>query len=154
MALSWEVRLQAEREIQDIVYGYADALDTGDLERLKEYFRYGRVRVDGQADVYEGADGVLGMFRSHVRFYDGIPRTKHVTTNLRIEVESETRAVAKSYFTVLQATPELPLQIVIAGRYLDTFEVRDGAWRLTDRMEYCDLLGDLSAHLAENPLGV
>jgi 3-phenylpropionate/cinnamic acid dioxygenase small subunit len=153
MSLSFEERFNAEHEIEKIVYGYADALDTGDFDRLGEYFRRGQVRVDGVDVVYEGTDGVLGMFKSFTRFYDGIPSTKHVTTNLRIEVdESGESANAKSYFTVLQARPELPLQIVIAGRYADKFERVDGKWYLTDRFEYCDLMGDLSQHIAGDPL--
>jgi SnoaL-like domain len=129
MALSFEDRFNAEHEIQKIVYGYADAVDTGNFERLGEYFRRGQVRVDGVEAVYVG-------------------------TNLRIEVDdSGQSASAQSYFTVLQARPELPLQIVIAGRYDDKFELVDGKWYLTDRFEYCDLVGDLSQHIAGDPLG-
>jgi hypothetical protein len=153
MALSFEDRFNAEHDIEKIIYGYAEALDTGDFDRLGEYFRRGKVRVNGVDAVYEGTDGVLDMFKSFTRFYDGIPSTKHVTTNLRIELdESGESASAKSYFSVLQARPELPLQIVIAGRYADTFERIDGKWYLTDRFEYCDLMGDLSVHIAGDPL--
>ena len=56
-------------------------------------------------------------------------------------------ATARSYFTVLQARPELPLQVIIAGRYHDQFARADGAWHFTDRMIYVDLLGDLRFHL-------
>ena len=55
-------------------------------------------------------------------------------------------------FTVYQATPELPLQCVIAGRYHDTFEKVDGRWRFCDRLIIGDLVGDLTQHLRDNPL--
>jgi hypothetical protein len=146
--LSFEERWVAEHEISAILYGYADALDTGDFERLGTFFRHGRVRVNESDALYEGTEGVLGMFRAFNRFYDGIPRTKHVTTNLLIEVdESGDRATARSYFTVFQQTPDLPLQAVIAGRYHDSFERLEQKWYLVDRFEYCDLIGDLTAHL-------
>ena len=50
------------------------------------------------------------MLRDNVIVYDdGTPRTKHVTTNLAIEVdEDEGTAVSRSYFTVLQALPTWP----------------------------------------------
>jgi hypothetical protein len=49
---------------------------------------------------------------------------------------------------VLQATGDLPLQIVAAGRYHDTFERVDGAWRYCYRdYSLLDLKGDLSGHL-------
>ena len=61
-------------------------------------------------------------------------------------------ASTRSYFLVLQATEVLPLQVVIAGRYLDTFERADGAWRFTDRLIVSELIGDLSQHIRDNPL--
>ena len=144
----------AEQAIAKIVFDYARSLDIGDMESIREIFRYGKVRVDGVEDEHHGGDGVVDMFRNFTRFFDdGTPSTKHVTTNLDIDVDpGGTTAVAQSYFTVLQARPELPLQIVIAGRYRDTFEVIDGAWRLVDRFEYCDLVGDMSQHIMNNPL--
>ena len=151
--LKLEDRLEAERQISAIIFGYAEAVDEGDLKAVAAYFEHGRIRVHGLDDEHVGIDGVERMFRDHVRFYDGSPATKHVTTNLVIEVEDDgQRAVARSYFTVLQARPELPLQIIIAGRYHDRFERRGARWVLTDRLEYCDLTGDLSCHLVNNVL--
>ena len=49
---------------------------------------------------------------------------------------------------MLQATPDLPLQPVIAGRYEDTFARRGShEWYFTDRRVHMDLIGDLSHHL-------
>ncbi len=146
-------RIAAEQAIARICYDYARAVDTGDLERLRHIFRHGKIRIDGVDDQHVGGDGVVEMFRRYTKFFDdGTPSTKHVTTNLLIDVEGPERATSWSYFTVLQARPELPLQIVIAGRYLDTWEPRDGEWALIDRFEYCDLIGDMSQHIMDNPL--
>ena len=79
---------------------------------------------------------------------DGTPRTKHVTTNLGIEVdEAGGTAVARSYFTALKALPDLPLQPIVSGRYDDRFERRGGQWRFVERRVRTDLVGDLSRHL-------
>jgi hypothetical protein len=48
---------------------------------------------------------------------------------------------------VFQATPDLPLQPIIAGRYRDTFHVVDSRWWFDTRVMYVDLVGDLSHHL-------
>ena len=79
---------------------------------------------------------------------DGTPRTKHVTTNLVVEVDAAAgTATARSYFTVLQQTAAIPLQPIVAGRYHDRF-VRDGGrWRFAERVVYMDLVGDLRDHL-------
>ncbi len=149
--IGFEERWDAHRAIEGIILGYADAVDTGDFERVAGYFRHGRIRVYGRDSVYEGVDGVLDVFRSYTRVYEGTPSTKHVTTNILIDVETRSSAKAQSYFTVLQARPELPLQVVIAGRYRDTYERRDGTWWLTDRLGFCDLIGNLGAHLQDHP---
>ena len=69
------------------------------------------------------------MLRDSLIVYDdGTPRTKHVTTNVVIEVDAEAgTAVSRSYFTVLQALPDLALQPIVSGRYQDRFERREVA---------------------------
>ena len=98
----------------------------------------------------EGVEGALQMYENWTRRYEdnGTPHTKHVTTNLLIEVdEAASTATCRSYFTVLQQTPILALQPIIAGRYHDRFEQVDGAWRFSHRHIISDLFGDLSQHL-------
>jgi hypothetical protein len=74
-----------------------------------------------------------------------------VTTNLILEVDEEAgRAAARTYWTVLQAVPGLPLQPILAGRYHDRFERRDGAWRFSERRYLIDLVGDVSQHMLSN----
>ena len=91
--------------------------------------------------------------RSTRRYPNGTPLTKHVITNVIVDLEDSgtapaVRASARSYYTVFQAVPgHLALQPVIAGRYRDTFERRDGGWRFRTRHLYVDLVGDLSQHL-------
>ena len=92
------------------------------------------------------------MYRNSVVLYDGKPCTKHVITNLIVDIDpSGQTASARSYFTVLQARPELPLQIIIAGHYHDRFARIDGAWHFTERVFFADLFGDLSHHLKGDP---
>ena len=89
------------------------------------------------------------MLRDIIIVYDdGTPRTKHVTTNLAIEVNEEAgTAVSRAYFTVLQALPDLALQPIASGRYLDHFERCDGEWRFVERRVRTDLVADVSRHL-------
>ena len=88
------------------------------------------------------------MLRSTVLLYDGIPRTKHVITNVVIDVdEGQGTAGARSYYTVFQARAELPLQAVIAGRYRDQFARHGGVWHFAERFIHVDLVGDLSLHV-------
>jgi hypothetical protein len=86
------------------------------------------------------------------RYPDGTPRTKHVTTNVMVEVDGDT-ATARSYYTVMQQTEVLPLQPIICGRYHDTFTNQGGHWRFADRLIFSDLIGDLSQHLLVDVYG-
>ena len=88
------------------------------------------------------------MFTSTTRRYeDGTPRTKHVTTNCIVEVDEDAgTGTCRSYFTVFQAVPALPLQAIVAGRYHDRFVREDGSWRFAERRFFIDLVGDVSQH--------
>jgi 3-phenylpropionate/cinnamic acid dioxygenase small subunit len=90
------------------------------------------------------------MYEFAVRVHDGgTPRTKHFTTNLRVVVDEDAgTARASAYYCVTQATPELPLQVVVTGSYRDTFHVVDGRWWFDTRVMVVDQVGDTSQHLA------
>ncbi|HVX19788.1 MAG TPA: nuclear transport factor 2 family protein [Acidimicrobiales bacterium] len=143
-----------DRAIANVLSRYAELLDDGDFDGLGELFAEGTVRFDGSDDVVSGAAAVGGMYASVVQVHGGSPLTKHVMTNFRIEVgPGGTEARAFSYYTVLQAHPELPLQAVACGRYADVLRKRDGQWRFADRLIYRDLVGDLRFHLRQDPYG-
>ena len=138
--------------IARLIYAYAERLDAGDFEGVGRLFEKSTFRSDKRPEVRRGTQEVLEVYRSTVVTYDGSPCTKHVTTNLIIRSDPDgTTASARSYFTVLQARPELPLQTIIAGRYHDRFARSDGAWRFADRLINVDLVGDLRFHLKQNP---
>lgn len=140
--------MQAETLITNLLYRYADAIDSGDFERAAALFEHARIRV-GQDRVVD-ASVLLESWRTRVRLHaDGTPGTKHVITNPIIEVDDEGgSATCQSYYTVLQAVEGLPLQAVAAGRYRDEFERVEGRWRFSFRdYSLLDLRGDLSHHL-------
>ena len=141
--------MSASRDaVAALILGYAERLDAGDLAGVAALFRDAIYR-SAQGGTYGGSAAVLEVLTRKVILYgDGTPRTKHVTTNLLIEVDaSDATASARSYFTVFQATERLPLQPIIAGRYHDRFARTDGAWRFVDRLILVDLVGDLSQHV-------
>jgi 3-phenylpropionate/cinnamic acid dioxygenase small subunit len=134
------------RKIENLVFAYAERIDAGDLAGVAALFRHGRIRP-APGVVIEGSEQVQRLYEGSTRLYDdGTPRTKHVTTNVAVEVDGET-ASARSYYTVFQQTDELPLQAIIAGRYRDTFHRVEGTWCFDTREIVIDLTGDLSHHL-------
>jgi uncharacterized protein (TIGR02246 family) len=132
--------------IRALVHEYAERIDTGDLDGLAAMFADATWGSPGRGTPLRGTDQVRRGYDG-VILYEGIPCTKHVISNVTIELTGESAAAARSYFTVLQARPDFPLQPIIAGRYHDRFERVDGRWRFADRQIIPDLVGDLSQHL-------
>ena len=144
----------AATAIANLVATYAERVDLGDFTGVGELFRAAtyRAMVGDEVTTMEGAESVAAAMAGMVITYDGVPRTKHVTTNLIIEVDEQAgTATCRSYFTVFQAVGDLPLQPIIAGRYHDRFALSGAAWRFTDRLIYSDLIGDLRQHLRISP---
>jgi 3-phenylpropionate/cinnamic acid dioxygenase small subunit len=141
---------EARDAIAALVYAYAERIDGGDFEGVAELLADAEVTAEGTDRRWRGRDEVLRLYESGTRRHaDGTPRTKHVTTNLVVDVdEISGTATARSYYTVLQAVPgELALQPIVAGRYRDRFERVRGSWRFAGRHLVVDLVGDLGHHL-------
>jgi 3-phenylpropionate/cinnamic acid dioxygenase small subunit len=149
------VTTDARDAISRQLFAYAELVDAGDFAGVSQLFEHATYRAvaGDQIGVRTGAAEVQKQFEKFtLRHEDGTPSTKHVITNVVVEVEDgATSAKARSYFTVLQARPTLPLQAIVAGRYHDEFAVIDGAWRFTDRLIITDMVGDISQHLSFNP---
>jgi 3-phenylpropionate/cinnamic acid dioxygenase small subunit len=140
------------REIENLIYHYAELIDAGDLDGVAALFARGRILgvEDGPPEtVFEGATRVRQMYGMATRLYeDGTPKTKHLTSNVQVHVDDDAdTAHATAYYCVTQATPELPLQIIVTGHYRDTFHRIDGTWWFDSRTMYVDQVGDTSHHL-------
>lgn len=140
--------VDSAREIENLVYAYAERIDAGDLAGVADLFAHGRIQA-APGVVIEGSDAVRRLYEDTTRLHgDGTPRTRHATTNVAVEIgEDDATATARSSFTVFQQTEELPLQPIIIGRYRDTFHRVDGSWCFETREMLVDLTGDLAHHL-------
>jgi 3-phenylpropionate/cinnamic acid dioxygenase small subunit len=135
------------RAIESLIATYAELVDDGDFAAVGLLLAH--AAFSGGAGSVSGRGAIEKMLRDNVIVYDdGTPRTKHVTTNLAIKVDERAgTASSRSYFTALQALPDLPLQPIVSGRYYDRFERRNGQWRFAERRVQTDLVGDVSRHL-------
>lgn len=146
--------MDSAREVEHLLHTYADRIDAGDFAGVGALFAHGSVFG------VRGAAAVQALYESTTRRHPvpgrdgpGTPRTQHVVTNVVVDVDEEAgTATCRSRFQVLQATETLPLQVVAAGRYRDTFHRVDGAWWFRTREAHVDLLGDVSQHLLPGAL--
>lgn len=137
----------AAKEISDLMFRYAELFDTGRFDEFAQLFEHGRWHK-----AEPGAAATREWIGEHVRLYDGQTRTKHVTTNVVVDVdESADTATASAYVTIFQAAPNFPLQPIFAGRYQDRLARIDGRWWFTERIVINDLYGDISRHVKYAP---
>jgi 3-phenylpropionate/cinnamic acid dioxygenase small subunit len=137
--------------INTLLMTYAERLDAGSFDEVAALFEHATYRIEHAGGSgfsnYEGAAEVQAFCEKTRRYPDGTPRTRHLITNVDIQVEGGA-ATARSYATVLQQTDALPLQPIASGRYVDRFERVGEAWRFADRLVTGFLLGDRSQHVA------
>jgi 3-phenylpropionate/cinnamic acid dioxygenase small subunit len=135
------------RAIENLIATYAELVDDGDFAGLGALLA--NATFTGASGPVSGRDAIEKMFQDTlIIYYDGTPRTRHITTNIAIEVDEQAGiATSRSYFTAMQALPELPLQPIASGRYHDRFRRRDDHWFFVQRYVRVDLVGDISRHL-------
>ena len=136
--------------ITKLVYTYAERIDAGDFAGIGALFEHATLTFEGYGATVSGPEAIEALYtRSTRRYDDGTPRTKHVMTNVIVDVADDgSHAASRSYFTVLQAVPgALALQPVIAGRYRHTYQRAEGQWRVASMHVMIDLVGDLGHHM-------
>jgi len=134
--------------ITTLMYQYAECVDAADFAGIGRLFAAGRITNEGYPGAIEGADAVRKLYEhTNAVHSDGTLRTRHLTTNVIVDIdEVANSATARSAFVVFQATPDLPLQPIVAGRYHDEF-ARDTDWRFERRHILLEQVGDVHEHL-------
>jgi 3-phenylpropionate/cinnamic acid dioxygenase small subunit len=110
--------------IERLLLSYATHADAGQPDALLALFvPDAELRVPGRT--FTGQDR-LGRFFGVGRSNDAAPhQTKHVLTNMVVDVVDGGRATAVTYFQVLQG-----VGISAWGRYIDELTEVDGEWRI------------------------
>ena len=127
-------------EITALVHSYALLLDGGDTEAVVALFEHSTLRSEPNGSVLRGNDEIRPIYERLKA--EGAPRTKHLLTNLTVDVEAEAgTASSHCYWTVLRQVSTGGIDIMLSGQYVDRFEKVDGRWRFADRLITVDLGG-------------
>ena len=140
--------------IRGLLSSYCRLIDAGDFAGVGALFADATLRDPSGTVIATGATEAQALYEATTRRHeDGTPRTQHVVVNTSFDEESDAdEAVARSAYVVLQAVPGGGLRPIVTGSYVDTFSRVDGRWRFTDRVFGIGLVGDVSAHLAVDPV--
>lgn len=138
------------RALENLLVRYTELIDAGDFEGMSTLFHDCTLCSPADEQGVKGSAAVLETFNNSTRLYPdtGTPKTKHVLTNIFIEVNpGGERAASRSQYTVFQGTDSLPFQPIVAGRYHDEFAKTGQGWEFRRRTIFVDFMGDLSQHL-------
>ena len=138
--------------IKNLIYTYASYVDRAEYEALGKMFEKGIIRANRgeEGESLVGSDQVYAHYSGTNKIHEsGSPQTHHIVTNVNIDpTQSKSSEVkAESCYLVLQATANLPLQPIVAGRSVDLFVFEQGIWRYAEKFIYVDLVGNIFEHL-------
>jgi hypothetical protein len=141
----------AQESILALMNQYCFRIDAGDLQGFADLFSHGTWLVRGDTSGGDTGSAEVMKTLSNIILYDGKPNTKHVMSNIQIELDpTGVTAKAQCYITVYQAVPpDFPLQAIFIGHYYDSFNCVDGNWHFSLRDISPDLVGNLSHHRAD-----
>jgi 3-phenylpropionate/cinnamic acid dioxygenase small subunit len=132
--------------IEALLHRYGALLDAGDVDGVVAMFSRATWRSAAAGTVLRTPEEIRAVYENIV-LHDGSPGTRHLMTNIVIEVEEGADdATGTSTYTVLQSVDGGPIGIVVVGRYEDRYHRGPDGWHLTDRLFHVDLQGDTSRH--------
>ena len=80
----------ASEAITKLIYTYAERIDAGDFAGVGELFAHATLTFEGFGDAVTGQDAIAALYgRTTRRYEDGTPRTKHVMTNVMVDVDDD-----------------------------------------------------------------
>jgi SnoaL-like domain len=118
--------------IRDCIYRYCRGIDRADEAALRSSYWPDATDRHGP---YSGP--VEGFFQWALEVFKTDARNVHQVSNVLIEFSDATTAAVESYFSALQrgaGKDGIVRQFLLAGRYCDRFEKRDGEWRVAQRV--------------------
>jgi 3-phenylpropionate/cinnamic acid dioxygenase small subunit len=134
-------------DITALVHHYGELLDAGDIDGVVALFSRATWRSAATGAVLSTPEEIRGVYEN-IAMHDGSPRTRHLMTNVVIEMDDGADVAAgRSTYTVLQSVGAGdPIEIVVVGRYEDRYARGPDGWHLTDRLFLVDLQADTSRH--------
>ena len=141
-------------QIRSLLGRYCHLVDAGDFAGVGALLADAALCTEDGTPIACGAAEVAALYEGLVaRHEDDTPCTQHMVANTDLAPGPDGTMTARSSYVVLQALPELPLQPIVTGSYVDTFDRDDaGCWRFRERRFSVGRAGNLSHHLAPGTL--
>jgi SnoaL-like domain len=143
------VQLTDGDRIRGLLATYCRLIDAGDFAGVGALMADAVLRTEDGTVIATGAAEVERLYAGLVRLHeDGTPGTQHVVANTVFdEPRADGTVTVTSTYLVFQALPEVPLQPIITGTYVDTFTTGERGWRFAERRFGIGRSGHLEHHL-------
>lgn len=131
-------RIEIERACERLVYVYSRALDLGDMSAAADCFAENgsMARPMAPDQVIQGRE----IIRTALLTRPKTLLTKHLATNVMIDVESLDSASGLSYLTMISTTPPADTKPpyvsqgpIYFGEFKDRYVRENGVWRFLER---------------------
>ena len=131
-------RVEIERACERIVYAYSRALDLGDMSGAADFFADNGsfARPMAPDKVIQGREAIRAALLSRPKTL----LTKHLASNVMIDVISRDEARGLSYLTMISTSPPsdavapfVSAGPVYFGEIQDRFVREGGAWKISER---------------------
>jgi hypothetical protein len=130
-------RLIDEREIRGALTDYCRGIDRLDEELLRSV--YHPDAVDNHGSTFQG--NAHEFVKVIVERLSNVSRTFHMVGNVSIDIDGNFAQVDSYFLAYHHENHDNPnalmnpagTDLLAAGRYVDTFEKRDGAWKILRR---------------------
>jgi len=143
------VQLTDGDRIRGLLATYCRLIDAGDFAGVGALMADAVLKTQDGTTIATGAAEVERLYAGLVKLHDdGTPGTQHVVANTVFEEQTAAGAVTvTSTYLVFQALPEVPLQPIVTGTYVDTFVAGEHGWQFTERRFGIGRSGHLEHHL-------
>lgn len=137
-SLSPTERAEIERACERLIYAYGRALDLGDMDAAANCFAESgaMARPMTPHQIVRGRDAIRASLAARPKTL----LTRHLATNVTIDVESREAASGFSYLTMIACTPppgaEPPFEApgpLYFGEFRDRFVRAGGEWKFLER---------------------
>jgi hypothetical protein len=137
-SLSAAERIEIERACERLVYAYSRALDLGDMSAATDFFAENGSMARPMAPdvVVQGRETIRASLLTRTKTL----LTKHLATNVVIDVESRDSASGLSYLTMISTTPAGDAKApfvsggpVYFGEFKDKYVRENGVWKFLER---------------------
>ena len=140
--------------IRGLLATYCRLIDAGDFAGVGALMADAVLKTEDGTTIATGAAEVERLYAGLVKLHeDGTPGTQHVVANTTFgEAGVDGSVTVTSTYLVFQALPDVPLQPIVTGTYVDRFVAGDyagpgGGWKFVERRFGIGRSGHLEHHL-------